>query len=178
MGKEPDEIREEIEETRDRMSDTVDAIAYKADVPKRMQEAVNNRVDSMKSTITGTVGTIRDRVAGAMPDTGDIQQAAMTTIDTARKNPLGVLFGSAAVGFLLGSLFPATDIENERLGEISDQLKETAQSTGEQILAQGKAVVRETIEAAKDAARESAIQHGQDVVQTAKQGLQGQQAGA
>lgn len=184
MGKDPDEIREEIESTRDRMSDTVDAIAYKADVPNRVQDAVSDKVDAMKSTITGTIGTVRDRVSGmrdrvsdAMPDTGDVQNAAMNTVNTIRENPLGLFFGAAAVGFLLGSLLPSTDIENERLGELGDQLKQTAQATGGQILEQGKAVVRDTLDAAKDAATQSAMQHGQDVAQTAMQGMQGQRSG-
>lgn len=198
MGKDPDEIREEIEETRERMSETVDALAYKADVPNRVQDAVSDKVDSVKSTITGTIGAVRDRVDGmresvgsirdrmgtvrdritdAMPDTGDLQQVTMTTIDSIRENPLGLLFGAAAVGFLLGSLLPATDIENQRLGEFSDQLKQTAQATGGQIIEQGKAVVRDTIEAAKDAATQSAMQHGQNVAQSAMQGIQSTQSG-
>ena len=35
MGETPDDIREEIEETRARMGDTVEAIGYKADVKSR-----------------------------------------------------------------------------------------------------------------------------------------------
>lgn len=197
MGKDPDEIREEIEETRDRMSDTVDAIAYKTDVPNRMHDAVNDRVSSVKSTISGTIGTMcdrvvdvqqkmgdawqqmgaaRERVSSALPDPQDLQQVTMTTIDRVRENPLGIFFGAAAVGFLLGSLLPATDIENERLGQFSDQLKQTAQTTGGQILAQSKAVMRDTIEAAKDAATQSAMERGQDVAQTAMDGMQGRQS--
>ena len=176
MGKDPDAIREEIETTRDRMSDTVDAIAYKTDVPNRVQDAVNDKVDAVKSTIAGTVGSVRDRVttiASNMPDTNDVRRMTMNTIDSVRENPLGVFFGAAAVGFLVGSLLPSTDIENERLGDLSDQLKQTAQNTGGQILQQGKAVVRDTIEAAKDAATQSAMQHGQEVAQSAMRGVQG-----
>ena len=33
MGKDSSEIRREIEETRARMGDTVEALSYKADVP-------------------------------------------------------------------------------------------------------------------------------------------------
>jgi Protein of unknown function (DUF3618) len=33
MGQDPDEIRQEIEQTRAEMGETVEAIGYKADVP-------------------------------------------------------------------------------------------------------------------------------------------------
>ncbi|MBV8074234.1 MAG: DUF3618 domain-containing protein, partial [Candidatus Eremiobacteraeota bacterium] len=33
MGKDPNQIRREIDATRDRIGETTDAIAYKADVP-------------------------------------------------------------------------------------------------------------------------------------------------
>ncbi len=182
MGKDPDEIREEIEETRGRMSDTVDAIAYKADVPNRMQDAMNDRVDAVKSSITGTIGSVRDRVSDmrdrvgdSMPDGGDMQAMTMNALGAVRENPIGVFFGAAAIGFLIGSLLPSTDIENERLGEMSDQLKQTAQATGGQLLQQGRAVMKETLDAATDAAQQSAMQHGQEVAKNAMQGIQGRQ---
>ena len=36
MGQDTGQIREEIEETRARMGDTVEALGYKADVPSRV----------------------------------------------------------------------------------------------------------------------------------------------
>lgn len=174
MGKETGELRQEIDETRDRMGDTVDAIAYKADVPSRMHDALNDRVDSMKSAITGTVGNLRhgiggatSRVGDALPNTSDVRDAASTTVRAVRENPLGLFFGTAAIGFLLGSLMPVTEIENERLGEIGDQVKRTAHDAGDQLLEQGKAVVRETV----DAATQSAKTHGQEVVRTVSSGM-------
>lgn len=171
MGQEPDEIREEIERTRGRMSDTVDAIAYKADVPNRVHDAVNEKVDSVKSSITGAVGSVRD----AMPDSGDLREMTTNAMSAVRENPLGVLFGAAAIGFVIGSLLPSTDIENERLGTIGDRIRQTAQTTGGELLEQGKAVIRETIDASTDAAQQSAKQHGQEVAEIAMQGIQGRQ---
>ena len=123
MGKDTSELREEIDETRDRMGDTVDAIAYKTDVRARVGDAIR-----------GTVSNVRDRV-------GDVQDRAMGAADSAasaagtlRENPLGLLFGMAAAGFLLGSLLPSTKIERERLGPIGDQLKEQAQERVQEAL--------------------------------------------
>ncbi len=156
-------IREDIEETRDRMGDTIDAIAYKANVPDRMRDAVNDRFESVKAT----VGVVRDRAASAMPDADAIRAVGSNTIGAVRENPLGLLFGSAAIGFLCGWLVPVSDVENERLGPIGDQLKQTAQTAGGQIFEQGKAVVRDTF----DAAKQSAIEHGSQAAQSAMQSV-------
>jgi len=179
MGKEPDDIREQIEETRDRMSETVDAIAHKADVPGRVQEAVADKVNDVKSSIAmktraarERAGDIRERVGDALPDPDEVQERTMRAVSSIAENPLGLFFGAVAVGFLVGSLLPATDIENRRLGPVSDQLKGTAQTTGTRLLKEGKAVVRDTIEAAKGAATQSAIEHGQSVVKKAMSGEQ------
>jgi len=144
MGKDADELRQEIADTRERMGDTADAIAYKADVPHRLQDVVGDKVDQMKNVITGTVGQARRAVSNAgdaLPDTGDVRDGAMNAMNAVRQNPLGLFFGLAAVGFMIGSLLPTTDFENENVGPMVDQLKERA-----------KDQVQGTIDAAKDAA--------------------------
>lgn len=162
MGQESD-IREEIEETRDRMGDTIDAIAYKTNVPDRMRDAVSDRLESVKST----VGAVRDRAADALPDADGVRDVGTNAMGAVRENPLGLFFGALAVGFLTGWLVPASDIENERLGPIGDQLKQTAQAASGQILEQGKAVVRDTV----DAAKQSAVEHGSQVAQSTMQSV-------
>ena len=66
MGEDPGAIRAEIEDTRERMGDTVDALAYKADVKTRAKESVSDKVDTLKSKVTGA----KDSVADATPGTG------------------------------------------------------------------------------------------------------------
>lgn len=144
MGKDSDELRAEIAETRERMGETADAIAYKADVPHRMQDAVGDKIDQVKSTISGTVGQARravSRAGDALPDTADVQTRAMNAMRTVRENPLGLFFGTVAVGFLIGSLLPVTPLENEQLRPMVNQMKERAKNQ-----------VQGTIEAARDAA--------------------------
>ena len=43
MGQEPDRIRAEIEQTRAEMSETVDALGYKADVKSRAKENLQDK---------------------------------------------------------------------------------------------------------------------------------------
>lgn len=144
MGKDPDELRAEIAETRERMGDTADAIAYKADVPHRMQDAMGDKIDQLKSTLSGTVEQARRAVSqasDAMPDTGEIQENTVNAMRAVRENPLGIFFGMVAVGFAIGSLLRATQLENDQLVPMVDQLKERAKSQ-----------VRGTIETARDVA--------------------------
>jgi Protein of unknown function (DUF3618) len=59
----PQEVRQEIERTRQELGDTVEALAYKADVKSRVQERVANI--SQRAQATGAQGarTVRDRRA-------------------------------------------------------------------------------------------------------------------
>jgi hypothetical protein len=41
MGQDPDQIRQDIEDTRAEMSETVEAVGYKADVPSRAKDKVS-----------------------------------------------------------------------------------------------------------------------------------------
>ena len=92
MGEDPRAIREEIEETRERMGDTVDALAYKADVKTRAKESVSEKVDNLKSKVTGA----KDTVADATPSGGDVKHHAKRTVGIAQENPLGLAIGAAA----------------------------------------------------------------------------------
>jgi hypothetical protein len=65
MGKDASAIRQEIEETRERMGDTVEALAYKTDVPARVKDTLNERVESVKGTLGDVVENVKTAVAGA-----------------------------------------------------------------------------------------------------------------
>ena len=64
MGQDPAAIREQIEQTRERMGETVDAIGYKADVPARAKDSIGEKVDTLKSKI-GVVDQQLNDVKGA-----------------------------------------------------------------------------------------------------------------
>jgi Protein of unknown function (DUF3618) len=141
MGQEPREIREEIENTRARMGDTVEALGYKTDVKTRAREKVS-----------GAAGTAQEKVSGAA--------------GVAQQNPFGLALGSVAVGFLAGMLIPSTRVEDSKLGEASDQVidkvKETAREAGER----GKHVAQEAAQSARDAAQQSGQEHAEQLRQS------------
>ena len=75
MGETPDDIREEIEATRERMGDTVEALGYKADVKSRVKDSVGNKKDSLvgavsggKDAVVGRADSIVSRVGGIVPE--------------------------------------------------------------------------------------------------------------
>ena len=152
MGKEPGEIREEIEHTRTDMGDTVEALSYKADVKTRAKENIADKRDRLKERITGTA-----------PDPNEVKQGAKRAVGVAQENPLGLAVGSLAVGFVAGMLVPSTRVEDEKIGPMADQLKETVKETGQEALERGKEVAQEAAQSAKETVQEQAPEHAEQL---------------
>jgi gas vesicle protein len=181
MGQEPSQIREEIEETRAEMGDTVDALAYKADVKTRVKESIADKRDRLVQQVQGTGGKVGDKVGEATPDGEQIKEGAKQAVGVAQENPLGLAIGGVAAGFLAGMMLPSSRIEDERVGPIADQVKETAAETGKEALDRGREVAgqvaEQAVEGAKEAggqAVEAAKEAGQQAMQTAKEAGQEQ----
>jgi len=143
MGKEPSEIREEIDQTRTEMGDTVEALGHKADVKGRAKENIADKRDRLKERITGTA-----------PDSDEVKQGAKRAVGVAQENPIGLAIGSVAVGFVAGMLVPSTRVEDEKIGPMADQVKESAKETGQEALERGKEVAQEAAESAKETVQE------------------------
>jgi ElaB/YqjD/DUF883 family membrane-anchored ribosome-binding protein len=145
MGQDPSEIRNDIEATRARMGDTAEALGHKADVPGRAKEAISDRVESVRSTISGST-----------PDKGDVKQGARQAVGIAKENPLGLAIGATAVGFVAGLMLPSTRVEDEKIGPMADQVKDKAKETGQEALERGKHVAQEAAQTVKEEGRQQA----------------------
>lgn len=201
MGKAPDELREEIEETRARMGDTVEALGYKADVPARTRERVTDakesvagRVSSVKERVVGSATSAKDsvadtttgakeRVRSAVPDGRQVGERARRTASVAQENPVGLALGSVALGFLAGLVFPSTRVEDERLGPIADEVKERARETGQEAVERGREAAQQVSQSATETvkhaaqnvaetAREAGQQHAEELRQSAQEKAQ------
>jgi len=157
MGQDPSDIREEIEDTRARMGDTVEAIGYKTDVKSRAKESVS-----------GKVGNVKSKLTGATPDGGDVKQGAQQAVGVAQENPLGLAIGGVAVGFLAGMLVPSSRVEDQKLGPMADQVKDRAKDTGQEALERGKQVAQEAAQSAKETAQESGRQQADELRSSAE----------
>lgn len=168
MGEDPRAIRSEIEDTRERMGDTVDALAYKADVKSRAKDSVNEKMDNLKSRVTAA----KDSVADATPSGGEVKHQARRTVGIAQENPLGLAIGAAAIGFVAGMLIPATRVEDEKIGPVADQVKAKAAETGQQALDRGRQVASDVASSAAETAKESGRTHAQGAADDARQAAQ------
>src|SRR3954469_5113361 len=129
MGQDPSVIRAEIEETRARVGDEVDALSYKTDVGARAsdyvdekKEAVKSKVGGAKDAVTGTVGGAKDAVTGTVTKAVPSKQQITRIRETGERNPIGLEIGGGRIGFVVGTLLPSTRVENDRLGEMSDRV--------------------------------------------------------
>ena len=173
MGQEPRDIERQIEETRERMGDTVEALSAKADVPGRMRGYVSDKKDAVTSKLTGA----KDAVAGSgssMASTGG--DMAHSATDTARRgagiakdNPLGLAVGAVAVGFLVGTLLPSTRIENEKLGPMADEVKDQARQIGGEAIEHGKDIAQETAQQAAETAKQQTREHSEQLQESVSQ---------
>jgi len=174
VGEEPDRIRAEIEQTRAEMTETVDALGYKADVKTRAKETLQGKRESAKESIVG----VKDKIAGGTPDSGDVKQKAVRAKSVAEQNPLGLAVGAVATGFLVGMLIPSTRVEDQKIGPIADDVKDKVRETGQEALEHGKQVAQDAAQSAQQTVQESGEQHAQEVKESAQQSAQEVKEGA
>jgi gas vesicle protein len=168
MGQDPGEIRQDIEQTRAQMGDTVEALSYKADVKARAKDSITDKVDTVKSK----VGLASSKVGDATPSGEDMKQGAKRAAGVAQENPIGLALGAVAVGFVAGLLIPSSRVEDERIGQVADQVKEKAKETGQEALERGKEVAQQAAQSAKETAQEAGQQHAEELKQSAQQSAQ------
>jgi ElaB/YqjD/DUF883 family membrane-anchored ribosome-binding protein len=95
----PEQIRQQIEATREELGDTVEALAAKTDVKTQAKR----KLEETKASIAGKNEEILGKAKEASPDAA----VSMTSSagQRARENPLPVaVAGAFALGFLAGRL--------------------------------------------------------------------------
>ncbi len=165
MGEDPNAIRDEIAETRERMGDTIDALGYKADVKSRAKDNVSGKVDSVKEHL----GLAGQKASDVTPDADQVKGQVRKAAGLAQENPLGLAVGAVAVGFLAGLLVPSSRIEDEKLGPTADRVKEQAKETGQEALERGKEVAQSAAQSAADTVSEEGQKHGERLADSAKE---------
>lgn len=148
MSQTPEEIRADIDRTRNEVSGDVDALGEKlspSSMVDRQTERVKGRIGDVKDRIfgsdspgdSGRVGQMGDRV-GQVGD--DVKHGAEHAVQKAKGNPLAVGLIAFGVGALIASLIPASDKEKEVAGKVKDSAeplvegaKDAAQEMGEHL---------------------------------------------
>jgi hypothetical protein len=140
MDQERSEVRQ-VEDARERVAQDVRSMAENANVVDRAKETAQNRLQD-----------VRDRMEMAR---GQMQRMAQNMRLNPTENPLGMLFAGLAVGFLVGLMLPVTRFESERIGPMTEGMKDRARELGSQVARRGSEVIKDTIEATKEAAGSS-----------------------
>jgi len=185
MSTDPDQIRREIDQTQRELSADVDALTEKVSPPRIMERRVRRTRVAMTnvkdrimgstsdayqtagSTTSGTRQAVSDRASSARDTASDMASSAADTVrsapETVRRraqgNPLAAGLIAFGAGWLLSSLLPASEPEQQ----VATQVKDFAAE-------QGRPVARELSQAGQQAAgelRESAQQRAEAVKQTA-----------
>jgi CHASE3 domain sensor protein len=100
----PQELREEIERTREQLGETVQVLAAKADVKARAQDKagqVTERLKDKAGQARQQVAATAGQISAVTPE--PVQRAAATAASTARQRrvPVAVAIGAVAVAWLL-----------------------------------------------------------------------------
>jgi gas vesicle protein len=159
MAKEPEVIRERIEQTRGEMDETLDALAAKTDVKGRAKGWVSDK----KDTMVGAAQSVKSKVTGTTPDSEQVREKARSAAGIAKENPLGLAIGAAAAGFIAGLLVPSTKKEDETLGPVADQMKDKAKELGQEAMERGKDVAQQAASAAAGTAKQAASDHAEEL---------------
>jgi gas vesicle protein len=178
MASDPDQIRGNIELTQQNLSADVDALTEKVSPPRiverrvqRTRSAMTNvkdrimggtseRTSNLSDTVGSSVSSARDSVAGAASSAADAAGSAPGLArQRTRGNPLAAGLIAFGAGWLVASLLPATEPEQQVASQVKDVATEKGRPVAQQLQQAGQ-------DAAQDL-RESAQQRAQSVKETA-----------
>jgi hypothetical protein len=125
---------------------------------ERVTDEIASELTSIRKRVNSAFKSTKSTVGNAIPTKNDLRNLSGTVVGAIKRNPIGMFLGALAAGFLVGSLLPKTPVEDERLGALKDTLQARTQTMGAQAVEHGKAIIRDTLEAAQ----QSAQQHGAD----------------
>ena len=193
MSTDPDQIRREIEATRNNLSSDVDALAYKVspsrivdDRKQRARSALQNVRDKVMGTASdlghGTghaAHSVGDRASSAASSVSDAAHSAASSVSDAahsaprvirqksQGNPLAAGLIAFGVGWLASSLIPASRREQQAATQVKEKVSEHSGAVKEklgEVASDLKNELREPAQHAADSVRSTA----QDAVHTVK----------
>lgn len=158
MDEDASRLQDQVINARERVGDDIGELTDRANVVRRAKHAVSEKihgvkhaVGSAKEAVTGSLGNARGSVGGSI---GNAQDAVGDTISGVKAragafadNPLGMMLAGLAVGMLAGLLIPLTRVEREKLQPLAEDVKERLIDAGQEAVARGQTVIKDTIEA-------------------------------
>jgi ElaB/YqjD/DUF883 family membrane-anchored ribosome-binding protein len=100
-NQDPEQIQREIEETRERLGDTVEALAQKADVKAQAKE----KIAETRATVSHKTRQLCGKAQAQEASPNSAATATAQALQQAKDNPVPVAaMGAFAIGFLAGRL--------------------------------------------------------------------------
>jgi hypothetical protein len=174
MSSNPDEIRRDIERTRRELSSDVDLLTEKVSPTKVMErrvERARGAVSSVKEKVMGSatetkgaagagLGTAQDKVSSAASTVADTASSApQMARQKAQGNPLAAGVIAFGAGWLLSSLLPASEKEQQAATALKDKASEHSDKL--------PAPLSEAAQQAKENLREPAQQAAESIKSSA-----------
>lgn len=166
MDPDASRLQNEVVDARERVGQDVGELADRANVVHRATHAVSDRIDgvkhaagSVKDAVTGSIDSVRGAVggsiAGAQDAVGGTLQNVKSSAGALGNNPLGMMLAGLAVGLLAGLLLPLTRVEEDKLRPLAEDVRDRLVDAGQDAIARGQTVIKETFDAGKQAAMTS-----------------------
>jgi len=179
----PEQIRAEIELTRDELGRDVDALADKVTpgkIMERQKTRLRERVDGVRERVMGTADDVGGVASHAGHKAAEMVSSGMDAVEElphmakekAQGAPLTVGLIAAGLGFLVASLIPPTQAERrlaaslrEKVQPVVDSAKELAQD----VAADLKEPAMDAVAQVKDAAASAAQTVKEETQQSASE---------
>ncbi|WP_430298194.1 DUF3618 domain-containing protein [Sinomonas sp. B1-1] len=163
MSQNPDAIRADIEQTRERLGYDVDAVADKvtpSHIAHRQGQKIKGAMNSMKDRVMGAADDVSEGTHGAMSDAGAaVDRTQQRVARKTQGNPLAAGLIAFGAGLLVSSLIPPSEKEREvaqtlkeKAEPVTDQLKDAASEAASNL----KQPAQEAVESVRGTASESA----------------------
>ena len=124
----PEEIRRDIERTRLELANDVDTLHEKVSpsaIAQRRTQATKNRLGSVKDRVMGSAHDATSSASSAGSDVaGSVRQAPSAVRQQTQGNPLAAGVIAFGAGWLVSSLLPSTDREQQATLAAKDQVQE------------------------------------------------------
>ena len=174
MGKSAQELRYDIERTREDLGETLDAIGDRVSpgrIVQRRTERVRNALTSVKTSVMGAgesaqtgvhagVDNVQEQASSAVGTVADAaRQAPQQVLRQTEGNPLAAGLVAFGVGLIVASVIPATKPEQQAAAAVQDAiepLKERAVEAAEQVKAEVGGAARSAAEQVKETAGQAA----------------------
>ena len=138
MDQDRDQFRQ-VEDARERVAQDVRSVAENANVVERTKETVRDKVDDAKSMVSDRVRDARQKLETARDTMQESVQNVTSNLGNLNpmENPIGMLLAGLAVGFLIGLALPVSRFEAERIGPITDDVKDRVRRARGEVMRRG-----------------------------------------